>query len=951
MAGVHEDPSMLHYTMEPDTSNSLLGGHRAAAAAAYSECSSSVRTLSKGHLVGQKPTHWFGYYPVWSECVPLQRKTERIDWAEVAANIGNGLVIGLREALGGIVSASLVFSSSGVGELAGLFPLGIAMMWYSTAVGSLWYSFFGRLQYGYTIAQDIVGILQAQMAAKAVYRLRLIPGGDAMIPATVLSIIALSALLCGGASVLIGKLGLGKYMMLFPKPVTSGFLGSIGFVILRSSLQTSSGVNFHYFYPVDFAKFTASSSLAQLGLQVATVVCIRCGPSLVARCLPGKASLEKLGGLVCQLLPVALFYIIIASAGISMEDLTAAGWTYPSVGGSSASSLLFSYRVADAHIPTVLASAPDMVTLVLMAVLCTMTGVLAITDRFPKGPHGDPSPMESVDFDRELCTVGVCDLILGLTGGTLTFHTFTAIQLRLDGGTHRVAVLSVAAAVGGAFLSGAPIGRFVPKWYLSGLFMNTAIHFMKSAIMSYESLPGGYLSWQYAISMSAMTVSVFASPDKAIFVGLVLSVGLFLVQSCKSSPVSNVCGGNQVVSRTMRPFWELRILRQEGDRICLLYLQGNLFFGSARRLVAMLDAILRQRVNLEYLILSFAKVQHIDPSAAKTLKSAADRARQHGCRVIVCRMRQEIYSTLEAAELIEAPDQNLVDTLLGLKWRTSGPTQPRRLPLASPLASPLHSPKATPPSQRSRSQLGLGLNLGLDDLASPRAAKTRATWGLEYDAAGGPTPPNAFAHETDALDYCDEVLLRKHLYHRLGVPLEGYMMAYREAASVPGVRLEEWAFEQMNGLPAGCLGRIKPFCEIQERQEKERIEGDGALCFIMRGAISMVQMISRADDLETIDASVGRGFSFRKGKRLLKRLPPGNVFGKQNFFLRQRDRVIDATLDPEAIVSSKLGGAVEIWVLRPQMWPKLPEDEKAALTMMLCVQMAAAEVHMRLQER
>lgn len=81
-----------------------------------------------------------------------------------------------------------------------------------------------------------------------------------------------------------------------------------------------------------------------------------------------------------------------------------------------------------------------------MSVLCTMTGVLGISAKFPASPPGDPSPGETVDYDRELMTTGWADLILGITGGIITFHRLgSTVQLRMDGGTHRLSVFACAA--------------------------------------------------------------------------------------------------------------------------------------------------------------------------------------------------------------------------------------------------------------------------------------------------------------------------------------------------------------------------------------------------------------------------------------------------------------------------------------------------------------------------
>lgn len=95
-----------------------------------------------------------------------------------------------------------------------------------------------------------------------------------------------------------------------------------------------------------------------------------------------------------------------------------------------------------------------------------------------------------------------------------------------------------------------------------------------------------------------------------------------------------------------------------------------------------------------------------------------------------------------------------------------------------------------------------------------------------------------------------------------------------------------------------------------------------------------------------------KGFSFRQGKRLHKRYPPGYIVGKHTFFLKMRGHTIDD--DDEGVqhvVSSKLGDSAEIWILRPQCWEQLPNDVKLPLAEMLCLQLAESTRHSGLQER
>jgi len=865
---------------------------------------------------------WFGYLPLKSEMLPHDPETEKVDWAAVAANVGAGLVIGMREALGGIVSASLIFSTSDVPELAEVFPFGISMMWFSTSMGALWYAIFGRMQYAYGTAQDVIGILQAVIAVRIAEELAE-AGHRERIATTTLAMICLSSILTGLASVAIGKLGLGKFALLFPAPVTSGFLGAIGFVILRSSLSTASGVPFEKFYPVDVDMFLETSRLIEVGLQIGTVIFIRIGPPIMQAIWPKSATVEKLAGVICQLLPLLVFHIAMFSAGISLEELTEKGWVYRKESGGGLTGHWTTYSMKDVDWPILWNTIPDMPPLILMAILCTATGALTVSDRFPKGPEGDPAPVEALNFDQELVTVGVSSTLLGLLGGTLTFHTFTSIQLRLDGGTHRISVICVALFVFVAFASNIPFGHYIPKWYLSGLFMNTAFHFLKGALLSYRSLPQTYwrgyrvVSLQYLVTLSAIGISIFTAPANAIFIGMLMSVAIFLMQSSQLSPVTNVVMGSRVVSRTKRPIWEMHALRKEGHRILLLYLQGQLFFGSARKLVGVLNAALAGE-QVRYCILSFARVPSVDPSAARHLKTIKEKAILQGCRIICCRTNHEVYSALVAAEVIMNADPDLVQYLRGLRWRTKCES-----------------------SKDAQMVKDNSITQQQDHVPAPEAIV--------------PDDPDAFAHETDALDWCDEAIVMEFCYQgEASYQLKPYQWAYRESCTL-FKRLDEQYFEEMNGLRPGLLAELRPYCSVMSELPKwDKVEfAYGSLCFILRGSVSLVQMLPQAYENKRAKPSASLapgGFSFRQGKRLRRRYPPGHVVGKVTFFLSMSDRVVDKSVVPQIVVSSKFGDSTELWLLRRPAWDTLPPGLRAELTTMLCLQMADDAQHAGLQE-
>eukprot|EP00435_Cladocopium_sp_Y103_P073561 s37_g44.t1 len=597
------------------------------------------------------------------ECVPLTSGRDKgIDWGALGVNVAAGLIMGVRESLGGIVSASLLFSSSNNVEISSMLQFGISMTLYTMSVGVLWYAVFGRLQYGYGTQQDLICILQAQLASKAAMLLR---EDVEKIPATVFAIICFSSILTGLVSIVVGKLAWATSMLMIPKPVVSGFLGAIGVVVLQAAFKTSSGVPFHHFWPdIGLSAFCESQDrLLQVGCMLLHFVCIQKGPDLCHVLLrtgkyPNrKDAVKKYAGLFCQLAPLFVFYSVVFGAGLQMEDLAAHGWTYPKKGSSGPLTIWTSYSFAEVDfevVRTVLFSL-DIVALVAMAILCTMLGALAITGRYPTGPSGDPQPDDPLDFNAELITVGAASLFLGCTGGNLVFHKFSVIQLREDGGTHRVAVLTIALVAGNLFVFGCPIGAYVPKWFLGGLFMNTGWSFLKKTLLSYQTLTtfnwrGLHLvSPQYGISTCCVVMALYFSPTTSIMAGLCLSILLFVIDGMTTSPLSSVVDGQHVVSRTKRPWWEMNVLAAEGDRIRLLYLQGQLFFGSMLQLTANLEAAAADS-RIEFVILSYGRVPFIDPSAAENIKLAQDKMAKFGCHVIHCRSSVVLVRWLEHLE-------------------------------------------------------------------------------------------------------------------------------------------------------------------------------------------------------------------------------------------------------------------------------------------------------------
>eukprot|EP00928_Gymnodinium_smaydae_P038966 TRINITY_DN26742_c0_g1_i1.p1 TRINITY_DN26742_c0_g1~~TRINITY_DN26742_c0_g1_i1.p1 ORF type:complete len:570 (+),score=52.49 TRINITY_DN26742_c0_g1_i1:263-1972(+) len=563
-----------------------------------------------------------------------------------------------------------------------------------------------------------------------------------------------------------------------------------------------------------------------------------------------------------------------------------------------------------------------MFSLVLMSVLCTMTGVLGIAGKFPSGPDGDPAPDDVLDFDRELTTVGLGSIIIGLANGVVTFHRLgSSIQLRRDGGTHRIGVFSSAAFVGVFFFSSLPLGHYIPKWFLGGLFMGSGIALVEDALFSFRTLPlggkccGGRISFpslEYLVTLCCLVTSVFSSPFTAIAVGLLLCVALFLVQSSGLPPVAAVTDGRSTVSKTLRPTWELHVLREYGSTILVLYLQGQLFFGSGQALATEMVRCVQSSGKVRYCILSFAKVRAIDVSACDQLRSAIKKVQRTGCKVVCCRMDGIVFDALHAAQIVVSPDRDLRDLL----------------------------------EHDEVDDVSLTDEMLLDQ---PDNSLYRTTSESSVKSMGvvrkfvriGKIDNDSFDHETDALDYCGDHILAEFCYTR--PTLAPHIVAYR-AACTHGLRLSEAHFESMNGLPGGTLLRdLRPRVEVLTRlRSGHKLANDGtSLYFILQGSLAIVD--------EPRERAVGnvvmKGFGGRGGKRLRKRYPPGNIVGISTFFLKMTGQMLDDDLQSSIIVSSKFSQETELWVLSRCQWDQLSSKIQKVVQDEVLSQLACERQH------
>jgi SulP family sulfate permease len=156
-------------------------------------------------------------------------------------------------------------------------------------------------------------------------------------------------------------------------------------------------------------------------------------------------------------------------------------------------------------------------------------------------------------------------------------------------------------------------------------------------------------------------------------VGILLAVGLFIVQYSRVPVVRNAYSGRLYHSRVVRSHPQAELLRQEGQALLILELQGYVFFGTANRVYEEIKERLAsaQTIPLQVVLLDFRRVIGIDASAALSFMRLKRLLRQHKMRLIFTHLRPEVEQVLQR-EVLTPGDRDMLSVFAdldhGVEW-------------------------------------------------------------------------------------------------------------------------------------------------------------------------------------------------------------------------------------------------------------------------------------------
>lgn len=426
-------------------------------------------------------------------------------------------------------------------------------------------------------------------------------------------VVFFSIILLGGAfQALFGLIRLGSLIKFAPHPVMAGFQNTAALLLFLVQMGNVFGFDRNTPFTAVFSHLGGAKPLSIL-IAVIVFVAMWNSKKIVPKVPPLVVGLALGTGLYYGLSAIGLAPYLGPVIG---TDANAAVNPAPY---SNFGDLAHDGRILEI-LPTILGGA---LALAIIASIDALLCAKLITQ------PGDAK----MDGDRLLVRLGIGNMITACFGGiTSGLNIGASLTNRAFGGRTPLSALVNAAAVLVTFAALFPVVAYTPRVALSAVIMVIAIqHFdpwttqQIRRLASSSGRPRRFILLDLLVVVLVAVLSITVNIVLAVFIGVAIAVLLFVVRMSRSI-VRRMYRCDAVRSRTSRTAEEAEILERRGGSILVMELQGALFFGTAEKLAAEIEAVSQ---DAGFVILDLRRITEIDSTGARImLDIQADLARQ-----------------------------------------------------------------------------------------------------------------------------------------------------------------------------------------------------------------------------------------------------------------------------------------------------------------------------------
>ncbi len=409
------------------------------------------------------------------------------------------LITGVVTIIYALSFVALIFS----GDLAPYISKGIGLALFAAMVQSLVIALMssspGMVSHVQEAPVALMGVMAAAIAAQ------MTASTDEILP-TVIVALAFTTLLTGICCFLLGKLKLGELIRFVPYPVVGGFLAGTGWLLSMGAFLLMTGF---------------SPSLNQLPQLLQPQVIWQWVPGscfgiLLVMVLRRYSHVLLMPGLVVG--AIALFYLALFMTQTSIPKAQTDGLLLgPFPEGGLWQPIQLS-TLFQANWQIIFAQTGQMTAIILITVLNLLLNAIGIELAIGR----------DLDLNRELRATGIANLIAGLGGGIIGFHSMGSSTLTYAkiGARSRIVGILNAVSIVAILLAGASVISLFPKPVLGGVALFLGLDFLVEWVYdAWFKLP----KTDYFIVILILVVTATVGFLEGVGVGLAIALVLFAI--------------------------------------------------------------------------------------------------------------------------------------------------------------------------------------------------------------------------------------------------------------------------------------------------------------------------------------------------------------------------------------------------------------------------------------
>ncbi|KAF7726256.1 hypothetical protein EC973_008966 [Apophysomyces ossiformis] len=440
---------------------------------------------------------------------------------------------------------------------------------------------------------------------------------------------AISSIMTGLAFFLLGALRLGSLIGFFPRHILVGTIGGVGWFLVATGIEVSGRLDEDLTYTIPMFKkiFLDTHTFALWSTAL--------GMAILLRIIQHRITSPLVVPLFFLVLPV-VFFIVIAIAGLDINQVRDAGWIFPLVESDLPFWHFYTYYdFTEVDWRAVAQTLPAMLALTFFGVLHVPINVPAL---------GVSTNKDDVDVNRELVAHGVSNGLSGCFGAVQNYLVYTNSLLFIrTGGDSRLAGLMLAGATAILWMVGPWIVGYIPVMVVGSLIFHLGLDLLKEALID---------TWHSVHYLEYITICVIVACMatlgfvEGILVGIILACVFFVVQNARRSQAIRATHTGQLLRSTVRRLYrQQKFLNHVGKQIQVIKLQGYLFFGTInqveRAIRDMLDERAWDQSPIRFLVLDLQLVQGLDFSAAEAFVRIRRLLRSRQVFMIICNVARQ----------------------------------------------------------------------------------------------------------------------------------------------------------------------------------------------------------------------------------------------------------------------------------------------------------------------